>query len=152
MKGTEQDCSQVSGGSVFSPHRLCFPLGTCSVTVLSCPTGPGANSGSQVPTRTFHLQSLSHSPPSGRPSQDKQHGLLGQEGLVENRKDTLPSRSEVARRPLGMWLDPLKGSLSARQAPRGPTISVPTSSLPRPLLLDLLCVSPTRNAQNRGGT
>ena len=25
--------------------------------------------------------------------------FLGQEGLVENRKDTLPSRNEVARRP-----------------------------------------------------
>ena len=44
-------------------------------------------------------QPLSRSPPSAPLLRVRNLAFLGQEGLVENRKDVVPSRNEVARRP-----------------------------------------------------
>ena len=134
VKGTEQACSQVSGGRVFSPRRLCFPVPSASS--LSSVDGPDQF------WRHSHMLAdvctqLSSPHPRAPLGKSEQAGYLVQTGLPGGH--------------LGMRLDSLKGSLSARQALSSPLPHHLCSPLvPLPALPDLLCTSPARGVQSKG--
>lgn len=151
MKDVEQEHSQVSGESAFSPLQLCFPLGICSVPSWSSATKPSGAASTQwagaadssllefQPHRPFICRSppallfrIRHLPP------------LGQKGLGKHRRGRLFSTSKFA----GSLLQACGGARWRCHCELGESAALPSTALPCPLLW----MSPAHHSHSKGRT